>query len=246
MNPLTLLENRLLVNKFFVPVTSGSLISRPRLIGLLNESVKYPFTLVSAAAGFGKTTLLASWSRSLPANNPRVAWVSLDEEDNEPRLFWSCVLTALNRQQPQRFTELLMHLQSPQTPPLKHILTALLNLLMESTENMVLILDDYHVITAQEVHTTLEYLAEHLPPQMHIIVATRADPPFALSYLRARQQMREVRTEQLRCTAEETSNFFHQVVGIQLPGETIQKITTRTEGWLVGLQLLGLSRPKKA
>jgi len=137
MNPLTFLENQLLVTKFYVPVTPGSLISRPRLIALLNKSVKYPFTLVSAAAGFGKTTLLASWSRSLPANNPRVAWVSLDETGNEPRLFWSYVLTALTRQEPHRFIELLMHLQSPQTPPLNHILTALLNLLVESTENIL-------------------------------------------------------------------------------------------------------------
>src|SRR6266849_6416945 len=118
MNPPKLLENQLLATKFYVPVTSGSLISRPRLTALLNESLKYPFTLVSAPAGFGKTTLLSTWVQSQPKGHPLVAWVSLDEEDNEPRLFWTYVLTALNTQQPNRFTVLLTELQSPQAPPL--------------------------------------------------------------------------------------------------------------------------------
>ena len=138
------LENQLLATKFYVPVASGTLISRPRLTALLDESLKYPLTLVSAPAGFGKTTLLSAWAQSLPASNPQVAWVSLDEEDNEPRLFWTYVLTALNMQQPERFTPLLTQLQSPQSPPLKYILTALINLLVESTEHFLLILDDYH------------------------------------------------------------------------------------------------------
>ena len=110
----------------------------------------------------------------------------------------------------------------------------------------MLILDDYHVITEQQVHTTLSYLVEHLPPQLRIILATRADPPLPLANVRARQQMLEVRTDQLRCTAEETKAFFHEVMGIQLPDETIQQVTARTEGWLVGLQLLGLSLPERA
>ena len=104
MNPSMLLENQLLVTKFYMPVTSGSLISRPRLTSLLDESLKYPLTLVSAPAGFGKTTLLAILEPIVACKTPRVAWVSLDEEDNEPRLFWTYVLTALNRQLPERFT----------------------------------------------------------------------------------------------------------------------------------------------
>src|SRR5579859_2008147 len=122
MNPSIPLEGQLLATKFYVPIASGPLISRPRLTGLLNESRKYPLTLVSAAAGFGKTTLLSTWSQSLTPSNPWVAWVSLDEEDNEPRLFWAYVLTALNKQQPERFTPLLMQLQLPQSPPLKYLL----------------------------------------------------------------------------------------------------------------------------
>src|SRR5205809_5132314 len=114
--PSTLLQNQLLATKFFVPIAPGPVISRPRLTGLLNESLKRPFTLISAPAGFGKTTLLSAWKQSLPASEPRVVWVSLDEEDNEPRLFWTYVLTALNMQQPDRFTGLLAQLQSPQSP----------------------------------------------------------------------------------------------------------------------------------
>jgi LuxR family maltose regulon positive regulatory protein len=217
------------------------MISRPRLIALLQASLKYPLTLISAPAGFGKTTALSVWVQSRPANNPVVAWVSLDEEDNDPRLFWTYVLAALDMHQSQRFTSLLKYLQSPQAPPLKTILTMLINLLLESPQHFVLILDDYHVITEQQVHTTLSYLVEHLPPQLHIILSTRADPPLSLSLLRSHQQVLEVHTDQLRCTAEETRAFFQKVIGIQCPQETIQDVTTQTEGWLVSLQLLSLS-----
>mgnify|MGYP001258247725 CR=1 FL=1 len=241
MNAPMPLQNQLLATKFFLPIASGTLISRPRLTALLAESLKQPLTLVSAPAGFGKTMLLSAWAQSLPPSNIQVAWVSLDEEDNEPRLFWTYVLSALDQQQPDRFTSLLMQLRSPQPPPFKYVLVALINLLVESTEHFVLILDDYHLITEQEVHTTLLYLVEHLPPQLHIILATRADPPLPLPLLQTRQQLLEVRTDELRCTAEETRAFFHEVMHIHLLDEMIQEVTTRTEGWLVGLQLLALS-----
>jgi LuxR family maltose regulon positive regulatory protein len=243
MDTSMLIQSQLLATKFFVPVASGTLISRPRLTALLDESLKRPFTLVSAPAGFGKTTLLSAWVQSLPANNSRVAWVSLDEEDNDPQMFWTYVLSALDMQQSERFTPLLKYLQSPQAPSLKYVLTALSNLLLDSTEQVVLILDDYHAIIEQEVHITLSYLLEHLAPQLHIILATRTDPPLPLSLQRARGQMLEVRADQLRCTVEETSAIFQEVMGIHLPEETIREVTTRTEGWLVGLQLLGLSLP---
>jgi len=242
----TVLQNQLLATKFFVPVASGPLICRPRLAGLLNESLKHPLTLVSAPAGFGKTTLAASWAQSLAAKQLQVAWISLDEEDNDPRLFWSYVITALHIHRPERFSSLLAVLQSSQGPPLKYILMALINLLAESTEQFVLILDDYQTIIKQEIHSTIVYLLEHLPPQLRIFMLTRADPSWPLSQLRARQQVLEVRASQLRCTVEETKAFFKEVIGIQLPNQVIQKVTAQTEGWLVGLQLLGLSLPERA
>jgi LuxR family transcriptional regulator, maltose regulon positive regulatory protein len=163
MNGSMVIQSQLLATKFFVPVASGTLISRPRLTALLQASLKSPLTLVCAAAGFGKTMLLSTWAQSLPESNPLLAWLSLDEEDNDPRLFWTYVLSALSDQQPERFTSLFKYLQSPEAPPLKYVLTTLSNLLLNSTEHFVLILDDYHVITEEEVHTTLSYLVEHLP-----------------------------------------------------------------------------------
>jgi len=241
MNMSMVVQSQLLATKFFMPTVSGTLISRPRLSSLLAESLKYPLTLISAPAGFGKTMLLSSWAQSLPANQALVAWVSLDEEDNEPRLFWTYVLSALDQQQAERLTPLLKYLQSPETPPLMYVLTILINRVLDSQEHLVLILDDYHLITEQQVHTTLSYLIEHLPPQLHIILATRVDPPLPLSQLRTHQQLLEVRTEHLCCTVEETKAFFKQVMNTQLPEEMIQEVTARTEGWLVGLHLLALS-----
>jgi LuxR family maltose regulon positive regulatory protein len=238
-------QNQLLDTKFFVPVALGPLISRPRLATLLSKSLEHSLTLVSAPAGFGKTTLLVAWTQSLPPNHPLVAWVSLDEEDNDPRLFWTYAVTALNRLQPEHFSSLLMEMQSPQTPPLKYLLNTLINLLSESTTQFLLILDDYQVITEPEIHTTLAYLVEHLPAQLRLILSTRSDPPLPLPLLRSHHQILEIRTNQLRCTAEETKTFFEQVMGIQLSEETIQAVTARMEGWLVGLHLLGLSLGKQ-
>jgi LuxR family maltose regulon positive regulatory protein len=240
------LGNQLLITKFYTPIASGPLISRPRLTSLLEKVLDFPFTLISAPAGFGKTTLLAAWKQSLPAGKPLVAWVSLDEDDNEPRLFWTYVLTALQMQRPEAFAPLVRQLQSPQAPPLQYILAGLINALTESTDEFLLILDDYQLITEQQVHMTLAYLIAHLPPQLHIILATRADPPLPLPLLRAKQHALEVRADQLRCTLEETKAFFKEVVSLQLPDEVIQEVRDRTEGWLVGLQLLGLSLPERA
>ena len=181
MSTSTLIQNQLLSTKFFVPVTSGTLIARSRLSALLGQSLEYPLTLISAPAGFGKTTLLSTWGRSLPVSTARLCWISLDEEDNDPQLFWTYVLSALDRQLPEHFTPLLLQLQSPSRPPLSTLLIALINQLVESTQNFVLILDDYHLITEEQVHTTLAYLVEHLPPQLRIIIATRADPPLPLA-----------------------------------------------------------------
>src|SRR5690349_15256592 len=179
MNPMIVIQSQLLATKFYVPTSPRALIWRPRLSALLDESLKYPLTLVSAPAGFGKTMLLSAWTHSLPpASSPLVAWVSLDEEDNDPQLFWTYILSALDQQQPERFTPLLRSLQSSVAPSLTAMLTELINSVLESTQHLVLILDDYHVITEQQIHTTLSYFIEHLPAHFHLILATRVDPPF--------------------------------------------------------------------
>src|SRR5437879_13400090 len=155
---LWVIQSQLLATKFYIPIAPGTLIARPRLHRLLDESLNYPLTLVSAPAGFGKTMLLSAWAQSLQAGHPLVAWVSLDEEDNNPWLFWTYVLSALDQRQPERFTPLSKLLQSPEAPPLIYVLTALCNLVQDSLQPFVLILDDYHLIKEPQVHTTLLYL----------------------------------------------------------------------------------------
>jgi LuxR family maltose regulon positive regulatory protein len=245
MGSLMLIQSQLLATKFYVPTSPGTLIRRPRLRALLDESLQYPLTIISAPAGFGKTTFLSTWTHSLPATQAQVAWLSLDEEENDPQLFWTYVLSALDQQQPERFTPLFKALQSPQAPSLQFILTSLINLALESPKHLVLVLDDYHVISEQQVHSTLSYLVEHLPPHFHIILATRTDPPLPLSLLRTHGHLLEIRTEQLRCTLEETKAFLQQVMALHLPDQTIQEVRSRTEGWLVGLHLLALSLPEQ-
>src|SRR5712691_10325536 len=241
MEESPLFHDQLLATKFFIPASSHALISRPRLIELLNTSLERPLTLVSAPAGFGKTTLLSTWVQSLPAERPRIAWVSLDEGDNAPVLFWMYVLTALNSQQPGLCTQLVTYLQTQQAPPLRSVLQTLINRLAEQSEQFLLILDDYHLITEQAIHTSLTYLVEHLPPQLHLLLATRADPPLPLSLLRARGRLLEIRTDELRCRPDEVMAFLQKTARIQLSQDLVEEVATRTEGWLVGLQLLGLS-----
>src|SRR5689334_9474636 len=147
MDESAALEDQLLATKFFIPASSHALIMRPRLLTLLTRSFEYPLTLISAPAGFGKTTLLSNWVQSLPPERARVAWVSLDEGDNEPVLFWRYVLTALDRAQPGLCTELLTYLETQQAPPLRSVLQALINRVAGQTEQVLLILADYHLLT---------------------------------------------------------------------------------------------------
>jgi LuxR family maltose regulon positive regulatory protein len=170
-------QNQQLSTKFFVPVASHSLVARPRLFALLDEGGQCGLTLVSAPAGFGKTTLLSAWIRSLPLKNPFIAWVSLDGADNHPVRFWISVLAALDRIQPGLCGEFVTYLFMEPNPPLYHVLTACLNALAQALPSLVIVLDDYHVITEEAVHTSLTWFLEHLPSQISLILSTRADPP---------------------------------------------------------------------
>jgi LuxR family maltose regulon positive regulatory protein len=241
VNTSSLFQDQLLTTKFFLPSPSRNLIDRPRLTALLNEGLRYKLTLVSAPAGFGKTTLLSSWVRTLPKNNPAVAWLSLDEEDNDLILFWTYIFTALDNLKPGFCLPFLESLQKSQMPHMRYILQSFINKTVEENISLLLVLDDYHLITNSEVHTSLLFLVDHLPNQLHIILATRMDPPLALTQLRARAQMLEIRTDQLRCTTEEASIFLNDVMHLKLTTDVIQKVSEHAEGWLVGLQLFGLS-----
>jgi LuxR family maltose regulon positive regulatory protein len=235
------LDEQLLSTKFFVPSFSSALVPRPRLTRLLDEGSGCPLTLVSAPAGFGKTTLLSAWVHAREKDYPRVAWVSLDEGDNDLLRFWNYVLTALDHVQPGRCRELVSYLHTQQSPPVQSVLTALINRLAEQTEQVVLVLDDYHLITEQAIHRSLSYLLDHLPPQLRVILSSRGDPPLPLARMRACGQVLEVRTDQLRCTLEEARVFLHEVMGLTLADQELEEVEDHTEGWLVGLRLLGLS-----
>jgi LuxR family maltose regulon positive regulatory protein len=233
-------QDQLLTTKFFVPASSHALISRPRLFALLDEGLSRPLILVCAPAGFGKSTLVAAWVQSKPAEYPQVAWVSLDEGDNDPVQFWSYVFTALERCRPGTYQPLLSAVRS-QHVSLPSLLTALLNTWVEHDEPQLLVLDDYHAITEPALHTSLASLIERLPPQVHLVLITRVDPPVRLSRLRGRDQVVEVRTESLRYTVEETGAFLREVMGIHLEPNALEQVAARTEGWPMGLQLVGLS-----
>src|SRR5205085_3610308 len=231
----------LLATKLAIPPARPALVPRPRLIARLVAGLQGPLTLLSAPAGSGKTTLLSAW-RATPEGQKRpVAWVSLEEGDNDPTRFWRYVLTALDRSGPGAGASALALLRSSAEPSLEAVLTTLLNALSALDRDIVLILDDYHVIEAEPIHRTLAFLIEHLPPCLHLLLATRADPPLPLARLRGRGHVTELRAADLRFTAEEAAAFLQQIMGMSLSADDVEALAVRTEGWIAGLQLAGLS-----
>jgi LuxR family maltose regulon positive regulatory protein len=230
----------ILATKLYIPPPRAKIVLRPRLIERLNEglSAGCKLILISAPAGFGKTTLANEWVASC---GRAVAWLSLDEGDNDPSCFLNYLVAALQTIKAKIGAGALAVLQSPQPPSIESILTALLNEITAVPDNFVLVLDDYHVIDSKPVDEALTFLLEHLPPQMHLVVASREDPHFPLARLRARGQLTELRAADLRFTPVEAAGFLNQVMGLNLSVEDIAALETRTEGWIAGLQLAALS-----
>jgi ATP/maltotriose-dependent transcriptional regulator MalT/predicted ATPase/class 3 adenylate cyclase len=233
-----------LATRLHLPRPRTSLVDRPHLIERLQQGMERTLTLVSAPAGFGKTTLLSQWlaERSTP-----VAWLSLAPEDNDPTHFLSSVMAALQTVDAQLGAPALTLLQTPQPPPPETVLAALTNdLVSRETGELILVLDDYHVITADPVHRALQYLIERLPPRLHLVLSTRADPPLPLARLRARGQLSELRAAELRFMFSEISVFLQTVMGLNLSAGAIAVLERRTEGWIAGLQLAALSLQGRA
>ncbi|MBE7384639.1 MAG: helix-turn-helix transcriptional regulator [Leptolyngbya sp. SIO1E4] len=230
-------ELPLLETKLYLPKWSADRVSRPRLIDRIHP--QRTLTLVSAPAGFGKTTLLAEWVAAVPTRP--VAWVSLDQSDNDPAFFWTYLITALQKIQPSLGERSLALLQSPQPPPIESVLMTLLNELTAVAEDCVLILDDYHAIATQAIHEGIGFLLGHLPPQMHLIIASRADPPLSLARLRSHGELTELRAIDLRFTPDEAAAFLNQVMGLEISAAEVSALENRTEGWIAGLQLAALS-----
>jgi LuxR family maltose regulon positive regulatory protein len=229
----------ILRTKLYVPPVRANAVSRPALFRRLYAALNRKLTLVSAPPGFGKTTLLAAWIASLVGQTP-VAWVSLDARDNDPVRFGLYLLAAM-----QSVTLSLGGLPAApglaQPVSLEAILHSLINQAAGLPGDLVFVLDDYHVITAPPVHDATAYLLEHLPPQMHLVLASRADAPLPLAQLRARDQLVELRSADLRFTLAETKAFFTQTMGLELPGPALAEIDARAEGWVGSLQLAALS-----
>ncbi len=243
----------ILATKLYIPLPRPKAVTRPRLLERLNDGLRRTpsVTLISAAAGFGKTTLVSEWVTD--CGRP-VAWLSLDKGDNDPIRFISYLVTALQSIKAGFGEGLLATLQSPQPPPTESILTALLNEIAAIPDNpstssgqrFLLVLDDYHAIDSQPVDQYLTFLVEHLPPQMHLVIATREDPPLPLARLRVRGQLTELRAADLRFTPAEAADFLNQVMGLNLSDEDVAALEARTEGWIAGLQLAALSMQGKS
>ncbi len=229
----------LLSTKLHLPRLRAQLVPRTHLIERLQQGMASALTLVSAPAGFGKTTLLAQWRAS---TDTPVAWLSLEPEDNELTRFLTYLITALQTLDPDVGAPALAHLRLPQPEDPQIVLALLANDLMNwQVKAFALVLDDYHVVEAPPIHRTLTYLVEHLPPGMHLIIATRADPPLPLARLRARGQLTELRATELRFGIAEADAFLAEVMGLHLSPQDVVTLQSRTEGWIAGLQLAALS-----
>lgn len=236
----------LLTTKFYIPPIQPGFVSRPRLIERLNEGQHRKLTLVSAPAGFGKTTLVSDWlHRQKVKDTPSsVAWLSLDEGDNDAARFLTYVAAALQMVESRLGETTLLLLQSSQVeaaPPLENIITVLINDLATLPARTTLVLDDYHVINNLEIHKALTFLVSHLPPQLHLVIISREDPMLPLHRLRARGQMTEIHAKDLRFTVDEAALFLNQTMGLHLAPNDIAALEQRTEGWIAGLQLAALS-----
>ncbi len=234
------MATQILATKLYIPPPRPGVVSRPRLIERMNESLVMgcKLTLISASAGFGKTTLVSEWvaKSGLP-----IAWLSLDEGDNDPIRFITYLIAATQKIQEGIGETLLAALQSHQPPSNETIITALLNEISAIPEKFLLILDDYHSIDSQLVDQSLNFIIEHQPPQMHLVIATREDPSLPLARLRVRGQLTELRAADLRFTPTEAAEFLNRMMGLNLSAENIAALEARTEGWIAGLQLAALS-----
>jgi len=234
----------LLRTKFYVPPVRPELVSRPRLIRELDSGLQGRLTLISAPAGFGKSTLLSEWVRTLesrPSTPVRVAWLSLDKSDNDPTRFWGYVITALQTVRAGLGDTALAALESRQPPATEMLLAGLINGIAEIKEPFVLVLDDFHLIVDPQVHRGVAFLLDNLPPQMHLVVASRADPPWPLARRRARGELNELRANDLRFTAEEAAIFLNTAMELEVSPDDLAALDHRTEGWIAGLQMAALS-----
>jgi len=232
----------LLKTKLHIPHRRPDMVPRSMLIKQLNERTQRKLTLITAPAGYGKTNLASEWTHSLQSedtSNNRITWLSLEEADSEPIRFLSYVIAALQQVAPEIGVVALSYFEMEQSPPINTVLNELINDIAGLDYHIMLVLDDYHVISHPEIHEALHYLVEHQPHQMHLVITSREDPPLPLPRLRARGEMAEIRMHDLRFSLDETTQFFSHSMKLDLESEMISVLEARTEGWIAGLQLAG-------
>ena len=228
----------LLLTKLYIPPVRSDAVERSRLAALIDQGIDKPLTLVSAPAGFGKTTLLSAWAAQ---SGNTVGWVSLDEADNDVVRFLSYLIAALQNVQKEIGKTASRMLEAAQRLPIPSILTTLMNEVGQAQRQFVVVLDDYHVIDAEPVREAMTFILEHQPENLHLVIDTRADPFLPLTRLRARNQLVELREKDLRFTPEEVRQFIHHAKNVTLSERDIDALGAKTEGWGVGLQLAALS-----
>lgn len=231
----------LLETKFYAPRRRPGSVARPRLLARLDRGTQSKLTLVSAPAGFGKTTLLAEWLASVDGRVRSVAWLSLDRGDSQTSSFWIYFVTALQQVRPSVADAALALLQSSQSVGIEQLLGGLVNELAAQPDEFTVVLEDYHLVENRGVHEGIAFLLDHLPPHTHLIITSRADPPLPLARLRARGELTEVRAADLRFTVDEATAFLNDAMELALSSEEVARLDSRAEGWIAGLQLAALS-----
>lgn len=238
----------LLQTKLYQPPPADNLIVRPQLLDYLNQPLPRKLTLITASAGYGKTTIVTQWLDQLTKTRPEgdisVAWLSLDEHDDELLLFLRYLVAAIQKACPGFGETLLPALHGPQSPTWQHLADSLIHDLTHIAQPLYLTLDDYHVITTDAIHQVLNRLLEHMPPAVHLILLSRSEPPLALGRLRVRRQMQELRAADLAFSLQDTAHFMTRMLGRALRSETLQTLHVGSEGWIAGLQLTALSLPR--
>ena len=229
---------QLLTTKLYIPQLSVDLVPRPRLYERLDEGLTRKLILVSASAGFGKSTLVASW---LSEREQPVAWLSLDQGDNDPVKFWTYLIVAIQTIHQEVGGEARQIVSTPQLRSIEPVTVSLINDISQLPHDLIVVLDDYHIIETEQVHTGLSYLLEHQPPNLHIVLSTRVDPSISLARLRAHSQLIEIRAEDLQFSTEEATTLLNEKMGLNLKPEHIEALNMHTESWVVGLQLAALS-----